>query len=152
MTGLQDGSLGCLPAWRRSMADAGWLGILPPESVGGSAATMLEAAIVCEELGAGPVPGPFLMSSVVAASLLLAAPPSPARDEVLSGVAGGDVVLAPVLHRARCSWDGVEPIDAVGGSPVAFPFVPYVEACTHLPRPGLGRRGSRRRWRRTGLA
>ena len=44
--------------WQK-LADIGWLGMLVPESYGGSGNTLTDAAVVYEELGRGPVPGPL---------------------------------------------------------------------------------------------
>jgi alkylation response protein AidB-like acyl-CoA dehydrogenase len=128
LTALQDTESGTRPEWQRAMADAGWLGAVLPPSLDGSGASVLETALICEELGRGPVPGPFLASSVVSSLLIDAAPPSDHRDELLVGIANGDVVLTPVLVGPGREWDGLQPISP-GGS---FGFVPYVDAATHL--------------------
>src|SRR6516165_3657354 len=85
LTGMQDSQTGLRPEWLHPMAEAGWLGAVLPLDVGGSAASTLDAAIIFEELGRGPVPGPFLASNVVAALMLGCAEPSARRDEVLGG-------------------------------------------------------------------
>ena len=89
LTSLQDNEPGHRTEWTRPMADAGWTGILVPETLGGAGATALEAALVCEELGRGPLPGPFLASSVVSALLLRAAPATESRESVLREIAAG---------------------------------------------------------------
>jgi alkylation response protein AidB-like acyl-CoA dehydrogenase len=134
LVALQDSDAGTRAEWRRAMADAGWLGAVLPPELDGAGATTLEAAVICEELGRGPVPGPFLASSVVSALLLLAAPASDARDELLVGVANDDVVVTPVLGAPGQSWDGVRALSPVG----TFGFVPFVDAVTHLLVPVEG--------------
>jgi alkylation response protein AidB-like acyl-CoA dehydrogenase len=136
LVALQGAGLGHRPEWARAMADAGWLGILVPAACGGSDATFLQAAVVAEELGRGPVPGPFLMSSVVAALLLGAAAPSAGRDELLTAIADGRATVVPLLEAAGRGWDGIG-----GGSRVpvtgghlsgTFPYVPYASSATHF--------------------
>jgi alkylation response protein AidB-like acyl-CoA dehydrogenase len=120
------------------MADAGWLGALVPAEHGGADATFLQAAVIWEELGRGPVPGPHLMSSVVAALMLRAAEPSAARDELLAGIAAGETVAGPVLVRAGRSWDGLNgPLTTVtsGQASGMFPYVPYARSVTHFLLP-----------------
>jgi alkylation response protein AidB-like acyl-CoA dehydrogenase len=137
LTALQEAATGTRTEWHRAMADAGWLGALLPPSLDGSGASILEAALICEELGRGPVPGPFLTSSVLSGLLLDAALSSDDRDEVLRGVASGEVVFAPVLVEPGREWNGIRPMPPVG----SFGFVPYVDAATHLLIPIAGREG-----------
>jgi alkylation response protein AidB-like acyl-CoA dehydrogenase len=129
LTSLQDNEPGYRAEWTRPMVDAGWTGILVPEALGGAGATALEAALVCEELGRGPLPGPFLASSVVSALLLQAAPAAESRDSVLREIAAGSAVVAPVLALADQEWDGLPVATAASGT---FPFVPYAGAATHI--------------------
>jgi alkylation response protein AidB-like acyl-CoA dehydrogenase len=49
--------------WARSV-ELGWPGLLVPASDGGAGAGMLEATVLMEEMGALPLPGPWLSSSV----------------------------------------------------------------------------------------
>jgi alkylation response protein AidB-like acyl-CoA dehydrogenase len=126
---LQEGTDGSRPDWTATTVDAGWAGAVVPAELGGVGATTLEAAIICEELGRGPVPGPFLASSVVSALLIGAAGASAGRDALLGGIARGDVVVAPVLTGPRSSWDGVACITTPSGT---IPFVPQAGSATHL--------------------
>ena len=56
----------------RAMSELGWAGLLVPEAHGGAGLGMLEAVVLCEEMGRLPLPGPWL-SSAVAASLVAVA-------------------------------------------------------------------------------
>jgi alkylation response protein AidB-like acyl-CoA dehydrogenase len=140
IVGLQDTAAGCRPEWIRAMADAGWLGLLVPADCGGVNATSLEAALVVEELGRGAVPGPFLFSSVVSALLLRVCRPTPARRQLLAGIATGEVVLAPALLDPQRDWAGLRDVelelsgDADSGYLLKGrkAFVPFVDAATHL--------------------
>jgi alkylation response protein AidB-like acyl-CoA dehydrogenase len=49
--------------WARTVS-LGWPGLLVPAAHGGSGAGMLEATVLCEEMGALPLPGPWLSSAV----------------------------------------------------------------------------------------
>ena len=44
--------------WRKA-ADIGFLGALIPESYGGAGGSLTDAAMICEEFGRGPLPGPY---------------------------------------------------------------------------------------------
>ena len=47
-------------------AELGWMGLIAPEDAGGGGASLLEAAIVIEELGYAAVPAPVAVSNVAA--------------------------------------------------------------------------------------
>src|SRR5262245_2770020 len=134
---LHRSDVGYDPAWTKMLADAGWLALLVPEDLGGAGATLLQAAIVWEELGRAPLPGPYLFSSVVAASLLAHAQASPARDELLGAVASGEATVAPILDMPDRDWSGLRGDESLapvvsGTLTGTFPFVPYGRAATHL--------------------
>lgn len=57
------------PDYWQSLAGLGMLGLHLPEEFGGSAAGLVELAIVTEELGRALVPGPFLPTGVVSTVL-----------------------------------------------------------------------------------
>jgi alkylation response protein AidB-like acyl-CoA dehydrogenase len=145
LVGLASSGLSQRDGWLASMADAGWLGALVPAEAGGSGASALEAALICEELGRGPVPGPFLVSSVVAALLLRAAKPSPRRDELLTAIASGEAVVVPLLARTGHAWTGLRGggvglAEGERGGVLTYTagFVPAAGSATHLlvPVPG----------------
>ncbi len=50
-------------------AELGWMGLVAPEAAGGGGASLLEAAIVIEELGYAAVPAPVTVSNVAAFAL-----------------------------------------------------------------------------------
>ena len=43
--------------WQKA-SELGWLGMLIPERHGGNESTLTDAAVLYEELGRGPLPGP----------------------------------------------------------------------------------------------
>ncbi|MGH7865358.1 MAG: acyl-CoA dehydrogenase family protein [Candidatus Binataceae bacterium] len=52
------------------IAKLGWHALVVPEKFGGAGLTMLDVAMLLEELGFAATPGPFLFSSVLAAKIL----------------------------------------------------------------------------------
>jgi alkylation response protein AidB-like acyl-CoA dehydrogenase len=76
--------------WRQ-LAQAGWAGLEVPENLGGAGASLAELAVVLEELGRAATASPFL-GTVLAVGALRLVEPSPARDDLLSGIAAGDVL------------------------------------------------------------
>jgi alkylation response protein AidB-like acyl-CoA dehydrogenase len=59
------------PELYRKAANLGWLGMVIPEQYGGGSASFTDTAVVFEELGHGPLPGPFFSSGVLGALLVL---------------------------------------------------------------------------------
>jgi alkylation response protein AidB-like acyl-CoA dehydrogenase len=80
------------------LADAGWTGLEVPDEFGGAGAGFTEVAIVCEEIGRAAGATDYL-GSVLAVGALNASAPSAVRDELLSGIAAGEL-------RATVALDG----------------------------------------------
>ena len=58
--------------WKQ-LSEAGLLGVLIPESHGGGGQTLVEAALIYEELGRALAPTPHFVSAVLSAGALMAA-------------------------------------------------------------------------------
>jgi len=89
--------------WGRLAVDVGVAGLLVPEHLGGAGATAREAATVLEELGRAAAPVPFLTSSVIATSVLLAMDDERFVTELASG--NGKAVLAVPLTAMAGDWE-----------------------------------------------
>ena len=89
--------------WRKAV-DAGWPGILVPTAYGGSESTLTDAAVLFEELGRGPVPGPFFSSGVLGALTVLEAGTPEQRRAILPDVASGTTILAVAIAEPNTSW------------------------------------------------
>jgi len=101
-----DGGEGGFPAalWQR-MADLGWTGLLVPESHGGFGGSMLNLAVLCEELGRVLAPVPFLSTAVLGALLVKAGGSQAQQADLLPGIARGQRVLALAATEPDYSWD-----------------------------------------------
>lgn len=125
--------------WFDHFRNAGWLGALVPEALGGLELDPLSVALIFEELGRGAVPSPLIASSVIAACLLRGGQQSEQRDAALTAIADGRMILIPALRKPETSWNGVAstctPLTAgtrnraLSGSKV---FVPFADAATHF--------------------
>jgi len=87
------------------MAEMGWVGLAIPEEFGGSGGSILDLALVLEELGRGAVPTPII-ATAVAAHTLIGAGDGFARRELLSSLAAGQRVgtLALLTPGAGSEW------------------------------------------------
>src|SRR5215831_13729379 len=116
----------------------GWLGIVLPAEYGGTGDRLSDAAVLYEELGRGPLPGPFFSSSVLGALTVLEAGTEEQRRRILPRVAEGQSVLSVALMDPRTSWGprGVTLApERRNGSLVlngVKPFVADAVAATHL--------------------
>ena len=93
----------------RQMAALGWLGLLIPGSYGGLGLSMLDLALLMEEMGRAVVPGPFFSSAVLATVALLDAGSAAQRKAWLPRLVAGDAVatLAFVEANDRLDADGI---------------------------------------------
>jgi alkylation response protein AidB-like acyl-CoA dehydrogenase len=125
---FQDGST-FQPGLFRQAAEAGWLGMLAPEELGGGGSSVMDCAVVFEQLGRAPVPGP-LFASGVAAPLIVAEAGSPEqRRRWVPPMCQGSAVFTLALSDRGAGW-GPETVDAVarrdGGSLVLDGVKRYV--------------------------
>jgi alkylation response protein AidB-like acyl-CoA dehydrogenase len=101
---LQRNESSLVPAMWRKACEAGWLGILIPAEYGGSDSTVTDAAVLYEELGRGPLPGPFFSSGVLGALAVLEGGTEAQRRAILPGVAAGESVLTVAIAEPNTSW------------------------------------------------
>ncbi len=91
-------------------AELGLLGVEIDEDCGGSGGSFADLAVVLEAFGRGLVVEPFLSTVVIGAGLISAFATGQRRQEILSGVAAGELKLA-LAHgegRARYALEHVE--------------------------------------------
>ncbi|NKB58422.1 MAG: hypothetical protein GKS00_19010 [Alphaproteobacteria bacterium] len=86
------------------VSQLGWMGMAIPEKYGGTGNSLTDVAVLYEELGRGPVPGPSFSSGVLGALTLLNTA-SPAHKEAwLPEVASGERILALAVTEKRYGW------------------------------------------------
>ena len=100
----QRGDAGLAPALWRKAAELGWPGIVIPAELGGSESSLTDAAVLFEELGRGPVPGPFFSSAVLGALTVLEAATPAQQQALLPRVARGEAVLTLAITEPNASW------------------------------------------------
>jgi len=60
--------------------------------------------VLFEELGRGPVPGPFWSSGVLGALIVLEAASAQQRNAILPAVARGEIILSVAITDPNTSW------------------------------------------------
>jgi len=92
---MEDDATGYPAELWKQLGEVGVNGLLIPEEFGGSAQSMVDAAIVYEELGRALAPSPHFVSAVVSASALLAAGSDEQTKAWLPKIALGEAILTP---------------------------------------------------------
>ncbi|MCE2392267.1 MAG: acyl-CoA/acyl-ACP dehydrogenase [Proteobacteria bacterium] len=92
---LEDDPIGYPAEFWGQLGELGLLGVLIPESYGGSGQNLLEAAIAYEEFGRTLAPSPHFQSAVMGAGVLLEAGSEEQKAEWLPRIASGESVWAP---------------------------------------------------------
>ena len=89
--------------WKQ-LGEQGLVGILIPEAHGGGGQTILEAAILHEELGRALAPTPHLESAVLAAGAISRAGSEAQQRTWLPRIASGEAILTPAWLEPRSSF------------------------------------------------
>ena len=129
------------------LGELGICGLLLPEEYGGSAMTMIEGAIVYEELGRAVAPTPHFVSCVLSAGALLEVGTDEQKSEWLPKIASGEAILTPawiepgggfapvsVQARAEAAGDGF----TITGSKEHVYFASAADRLLVLARTGPG--------------
>jgi alkylation response protein AidB-like acyl-CoA dehydrogenase len=101
---LQRSELGYETETWRTIAELGWLGLLIPERYGGGGASLTDAAVLYQEFGRGPLPGPFFSSGVLGALVLHEAGTEEQRHHLLPGIADGTKICSVAITEPARSW------------------------------------------------
>ncbi len=129
---------GAAPDLYAQIAKLGWNGLIVPEKFGGAGLGMLDMAVLLEEQGYAAMPGPFLFSSVLAASALKEFGTEELQKKWLPALAEGKAVGTIAIAEED---DGIEPRSistrsgAHGGEIVVSGrkmFVPYANVADFI--------------------
>jgi alkylation response protein AidB-like acyl-CoA dehydrogenase len=93
-----------VPQLFKKAADIGWLGMMVPEELGGGGTSCADCAVVFEELGRGPLPGPYFTSGVLAAELILAGGSDAQKKNWLQRICNGSAIMIPALSDDQIQW------------------------------------------------
>src|SRR5882757_8991847 len=87
------------------VAKLGWSGLIVPETFGGAGLGMLDMAMILEEGGFAAMPGPFLFSSVLAASALKLSGSEKLNSKWLTALAEGRAIGTVAVVENAASID-----------------------------------------------
>jgi alkylation response protein AidB-like acyl-CoA dehydrogenase len=91
---LENDEVGYSPAVWSALAELGLLGLTLPEEYGGSGMTIVDTAVVYEEIGRALLPSPHFVSCVLAAGALLRSGDTALQSGWLPRIASGDAVMS----------------------------------------------------------
>ena len=89
--------------WQKA-SEIGWLGMLAAEEYGGSGSSLTDAAVVYEQLGAGPLSGPFFSSGVLGALIVSEAGSEEQKRRWLPNIAAGREIVTLALTEPEYGW------------------------------------------------
>ena len=93
-----------LPELYKKTAEVGWLGMMLPEKYGGAGASCTDCAVVFEEFGRGPLPGPCFSSGVLAAEIILAGGSPAPKKTLLPEICSGRAIVIPAISDDPIQW------------------------------------------------
>jgi alkylation response protein AidB-like acyl-CoA dehydrogenase len=133
----EESGQGHAPELWRKIAGLGWLGISIQEQFGGTGGSLTDQTVLFEEIGRALTPGPLLISSVLAAQIMLNAGNEAQKDALIPGVVSGEVILT------LAKGERLETASRDGGLTLSGDslFVPYAGLATHIicaTRPAIG--------------
>jgi len=92
------------PELYRKAAALGWLGMLLPEQYGGAGTSLTDCAVVFEELGRGPVPGPFFSAGVLGAQIVFLGGSDEQKKSLLPAICKGESIPIPAITDQAAGW------------------------------------------------
>jgi alkylation response protein AidB-like acyl-CoA dehydrogenase len=105
MKQIEESELGYSPEIWKKMADLGWLSLVLPEEYGGVNGSLLDLAVLFEELGKTPLPSPMFSTIVLGALPLLDAGSDQQKKELLPKVAAGELILTLALSEPEVDYN-----------------------------------------------
>ncbi len=103
---IEEDDDGYSPEIWKKIADLGWLGLIYPEKYGGTEGSLLDLAVLYEEMGRAMFPGPHLSTIVLGGLTILNAGSEEQKTDLLPKIASGDLILSLALTEPESSWDG----------------------------------------------
>lgn len=92
------------PDLYRKAAELGWLGMVIPERYGGAGASFTDCAVVFEELGRAPLPGPLFSSGVLSALIVLEGGSEEQKKSLLPAICGGQSIVIAAIADQGVHW------------------------------------------------
>lgn len=93
-----------IPELYKKAADIGWLGMVIPEEFGGGGTSYTDCAVVFEEIGRGPLPGPYFTSGVLSPLLILEGGTDAQKKTLIPRICDGSSIVIPAISDDPIQW------------------------------------------------
>lgn len=93
-----------IPELYKKAADVGWLGMVIPEEFGGGGTSYTDCAVVFEEIGRGPLPGPYFTSGVLSPLLILEGGTDAQKKTLIPRICDGSSIVIPAISDDPIQW------------------------------------------------
>lgn len=101
---LEATEIGYSPEMWKKMADLGWLGLILPEAYGGVGGSLLDLAVLLEEVGRATAPSPIFSTLVMGVLPVLEAGTEDQKKRLLTGVASGEILLTMAVAEPETDY------------------------------------------------
>ena len=103
---MEEDEVGFSPTLWRNMADLDWIGLAFPEQYGGVGGSILDLAVLYEEMGRAMLSSPHLSTAILCGLTILAAGTEQQKTDLLPRIIKGDLILALALSEPESCWEG----------------------------------------------
>jgi alkylation response protein AidB-like acyl-CoA dehydrogenase len=101
---LEASEIGYSPEMWKKMAELGWLGLILPEAYGGVGGSLLDLAVLLEEVGRATAPSPIFNTIVMGVLPILEAGTDDQKKRLLTGVANGEILLTMAVAEPETDY------------------------------------------------
>lgn len=126
------------PELYKELADLGFLGLIIPEKYGGSDGSMMDLAVVIEEMGYGAIPTPLFTTISYGIVPLLKYGTEEQKSELLPKIASGELIISGAISEPNVHYDlkhvatlATKSSDGYSVSGTKA-FVPFAQAADYL--------------------
>lgn len=95
---------GYSPEMWKKMAELGWLGLMIPEAYGGVGGSLVDLAVLLEEVGRATAPTPFFSTVVMGVLPILEAGTEDQKKRLLTAVASGEILLTMAIAEPETDY------------------------------------------------
>ena len=104
---MEEDERGFTPEMWQQLAEQGWLGLTFPEQYGGVGMSFVELSLLLEEMGRVLLPGPYFSTVVMAGLCVLEAGSEEQKQEYLTRIAEGGLIMTLALTEPSARWDAL---------------------------------------------
>ena len=134
---MEDTEEGYSPELWRKMAGLGWLGLAIPTEYGGEEGSLLDQAVLFEEIGRAMVPGPLIPSCVLGVQAILESGSDEQKAKLLPAMARGDIIVTATVSEPGIDYGDETAVQAVPDGrgyllDGATLFIPYAHSADYI--------------------